>query len=473
MKGDIESRFLYTICCSLLRKLEVMSRYEDEEERKILDIIGEPLFLLFHRHSTIRHVKRTPFHIIHGPVINERKEFEYCLNEARSYCGGTSISTYPIKQNAEFLLNGSEEDVEQIREGSPICDQYRAEFFHTRAIIALADGCNWGDPPREAARAARDAFVHYLRNHHCEIMDVQNAGSLVLRAFSIANAAIMKEKIASIQKIGTTTLLGGILLQLEPSFTPSLVNSANIMQDGSLGDSENSISQYEELSEASIGSNILSNAENWAFVYGSVGDCKVFHWSLKTGKFTDITMNNRVSITNATDSGGRLGPYLPGNLPDLRNFELGLLPCDTGDYLLLLSDGVHDNFDIAFLGKQPRDYDIDSDNWDNLPDPKLAEEIKNFHRIKKLEEVIYSSYDEKEREERIEKRQMPPPIDIVRNLMSYCREICAAAANWMQKNPNRRLPKDFTLYPGKMDHSTCICIVVKEQLEENDLTDSD
>ena len=450
-----------------------MSRYEDEEERKILDIIIEPLYLSFHRHPILSHIKRNPFHIIHGPVINEREEYEYCLNEARSFCAGTSISTYPLKKNIQISRDSEEENPpEQVREGSPICDQYRSEFFHTRAIVCIADGCNWGDPPREAARAARDAFVQYLRKHHTEIQDVQVAGALILRAFSIANHAIMREKTPGIQKVGTTTLLGGILVQLEQSDHQD--NNNNINNNNDNTETNN------ELTDLSMN----GGNHSWGFIYGSVGDCKAVHWSVKTKKFTDITLNNRLFTTNATDSGGRLGPYLPGDLPDLRNFELGFLPCDEGDYLLLLSDGIHDNFDIAFLGKKPRDYDIDSDDWDHLPDPKAAEEIKNIYRLKKLEEVIFANGEEKSKEENNEnnnsnniissRESLPPPIDIVRNLMLYCRDICKPAANWMQQNPNRRLPKDFNLYPGKMDHTTCVCIVVKEQTEENELSfDSD
>lgn len=66
---------------------------------------------------------------------------------------------------------------------------------------------------------------------------------------------------------GTTTILGGILLQVQKN---------------------------------------NSNAQ-WAFVFINIGDCKVFRWISKSNQVIDLTGNNRLSL-NATDPGGRLGP---------------------------------------------------------------------------------------------------------------------------------------------------------------------
>lgn len=62
---------------------------------------------------------------------------------------------------------------------------------------------------------------------------------------------------------------------------------------------------------------------------------------------SDITTGNRQNIHSVNDPGGRIGPQLPNGAPDLGNLRLYSVSCDEGDYILLMSDGVHDN-----LGKK-------------------------------------------------------------------------------------------------------------------------
>lgn len=78
---------------------------------------------------------------------------------------------------------------------------------------------------------------------------------------------------------GTTTLVGGVLFSVE---TP--------------GDAK------------------------YAFVFANVGDCKVFHYDAKRGTVVDLTEANRV--TDASDPGGRLGPYINEKDPGMDSFFL-------------------------------------------------------------------------------------------------------------------------------------------------------
>ncbi len=70
-------------------------------------------------------------------------------------------------------------------------------------------------------------------------------------------------------------------------------------------------------------------------------DCKAYRWSHKTRKVCDITEGNRTKICDATDPGGRIGPYLDEGTPDLRNIDLYFEVFEEGDLILLLTDGVH------------------------------------------------------------------------------------------------------------------------------------
>jgi len=47
---------------------------------------------------------------------------------------------------------------------------------------------------------------------------------------------------------------------------------------------------------------------NWAYIWGCVGDCKGFHYSVRQDSFRDITSANRMGTQSSKDCGGRLGP---------------------------------------------------------------------------------------------------------------------------------------------------------------------
>lgn len=71
------------------------------------------------------------------------------------------------------------------------------------------------------------------------------------------------------------------------------------------------------------------------FVCASVGDCKAFHWNEQSSVVTDVTYGNRKNAIDARDCGGRLGPYLDGGQPDLRNLRSFFQPCKPGMYFSL------------------------------------------------------------------------------------------------------------------------------------------
>jgi len=422
LRPELASRFLHYICSVLQRRLNQNDRFESAEERKVISLINEPLHHSLAKYPVLPATSYEVVKLLDGPVNDEKEEVKNKEQSATDYCCATSISTYPM------LPVRNSDPVRYAREGSPICDQYRCCIFPNRTVIAVADGCNWGEPPRNAARAAVNAFTKYLCAHQSEIGDLQYAGGLVLRALSMANAEIFKGIDRETSMVGTTTLLGGLILQLD------------------------------EMNEAS--------APTFGFVYVSIGDCKAFHWNSVTGKYSDITASNRAGTLSASDCGGRLGPH-NDNLPDLRNLQLGFYACNEGDFIMIVSDGVHDNLDPSHLGFLPKDLGIEADSWSTVPDMEAAEDIKNAQRISLLEKVIQGKIDSAERKLSISSEgsnsvtsTIPPPLQVVNNLTEYCAETVSSSANWMATNPKGRLPKDYRLYPGKMDHTTCVCVKV-------------
>jgi len=191
----------------------------------------------------------------------------------------------------------------------------------------------------------------------------------------------------------------------------------------------------------------------WAFICASIGDCKAFCWSPSTGKVVDITVGNRTNLTDAQDPGGRIGPYLQGGTPDLRNLDLYLHPCSKGDILLLVSDGVHDNLDPQQLGKNPKEFGIDAESWKDAEDnfPEETEDAKTTFRCKFLSSELG---------EIAKKNKDFPLVDICQHIIHYCWYLTKKSREFMEQFPNKRQPVDYVQYPGKMDHTTVVALRV-------------
>jgi hypothetical protein len=104
-----------------------------------------------------------------------------------------SISTYPhlpIHEKRYALpinIYGNAKS-----EGDPICDRYSLHIYENRIIATIADGCNWGVMPRDAAVNATIAFSGYLKQHLEEISDLKDVGPLLIKCMSIAHEAVRK-----------------------------------------------------------------------------------------------------------------------------------------------------------------------------------------------------------------------------------------------------------------------------------------
>jgi len=304
-----------------------------------------------------------------------------------------SISTYP-------LLPGGEKD------GDPIADRLFVQAHENRALLAVADGCNWGRRPQMAARDAVAALSGYFNDRQNDIRDLQDAGHFLLRSFSEAHNRIVLGK-EDIWEAGTTTLLGVLMLELEPA---------------NAGDPK------------------------WGLLCGSVGDCKAFLVNKTTRTVTDITLGNRNNVVDTRDPGGRLGPYVGHGWPDLRNLRLYFAPAEEGDIIVVMSDGVHDNFDAQTLGKLPHEISLPQKTWEEFTTDGLLQAKADYMRTL-FGEVIFADGD-------------LTPKAITDKIMKYCWNITSKSREFMEKNPNKKQPTDYKGFPGKMDHTTCITFLI-------------
>jgi serine/threonine protein phosphatase PrpC len=293
-----------------------------------------------------------------------------------------------------------------------ICDWFRVRLLPplNRAIITIADGCNWGMRPREAAQRACHAFVEFLAQPkvQSEIRDTQDCKHFLLRAMAKAHDKILEGKEDPFDA-GTTTLLGGMVLKInEPDY----------------------------------------DLDEWAFVCVSVGDCKAFVWNHTTQTVVDVTQGNRTPNQEITDCGGRLGPYLRDGLPDLRNLACYFWPCKEGDVILLVTDGVHDNLNPQVLGKLPSDLGLTAPNneWKNVPLDE-SNRIKTRFQLDTLAALLNQNKEK-------------TPFFFTHSLIQHCFKTTLKARDFMEKNPAKVEPNNPVEYPGKMDHATCVAFRV-------------
>lgn len=150
-----------------------------------------------------------------------------------------------------------------------------------------------------------------MKNNRFDITNTTQGVKYLLRGFQQAHLAIIKGRNEeNIFMAGTTTMLAGAILPLK------------------------------------------NDQNNWVFLCVNLGDCKGYHYSVENQKVRELTVGNRSN--DPKDPGGRLGPYLSEGRPDLRNLSAHYSICNEGDYIILVSDGVHDNLGFKFNSKKKK-----------------------------------------------------------------------------------------------------------------------
>jgi len=327
-------------------------------------------------------------------VIISKKDDESEQSYSDFVCA-QSISTYPT-----ILQTGK-------REGDPICDQFGFAHFENRTIVVICDGCSWGEESREAARKASKMFLAYVKRKQEPVRNTHDVAEILLRAYQFSHKSIIQGRNEeTLFLAGTTTMLGGVLLELA----------------------------------------VPENGKKFVFVCASIGDCKAFCYSPTTGHVNEITIGNRGGL-DARDPGGRIGPTLKGGGPDLRNLILYSFLCNEGDIIFIVSDGVHDNLDPRQLGKLPSDLGIQGANWDSLKD-NISDSQKQII-LKWTEDYLDKLFNK------------PVTVTTInRALIQNSLEVTKPMRDFMEGNPGKRAPFDYVKYPGKLDHTTSLSFYV-------------
>ncbi|XP_030373614.1 PP2C-like domain-containing protein CG9801 [Scaptodrosophila lebanonensis] len=190
--------------------------------------------------------------------------------------------------------------------GNPIADCYGMVVRGDAAAMAMADGVNWGDGARLAARSAVHGCLDYLdravfgQAQECMATTTQEVFVSLLRSLWEGHGCILE--------------VGGALSTLTIAVVLPL--------DGDGGD-----------------------RKKYVVCACNVGDSLGYVYSKQHGvrEFTQAS-HDISSMRDMRDALGALGPA-DGNKPELSNLTFSMTFIERGDIVFLTSDGISDNFD--------------------------------------------------------------------------------------------------------------------------------
>ncbi|KAI1714733.1 protein phosphatase 2C domain-containing protein [Ditylenchus destructor] len=217
---------------------------------------------------------------------------------------GTSTSTYNWRNWDDERAYGlstslyEKHPVTGTNAGTPIADVFGIIARENNCILALADGVNWGEGSRLAARCAIRGALDHL-NSFVESSPFENTTDVfhsLLGAFHAAHALILQE--------------GGALTTLCVALVAPVKNS-----DSSV------------LCVCNVGDSL----------------CFVFNSQYGVREVT-LASHDICQMRDMRDAGGALGP-VDGRNPQLHNLTCSMTFVEKGDIVFITSDGVSDNFD--------------------------------------------------------------------------------------------------------------------------------
>lgn len=55
--------------------------------------------------------------------------------------------------------------------------------------------------------------------------------------------------------------------------------------------------------------------------------------------------------------------------------------------------------------------------------------------------------------------------NLTEKLVIQSQVLTRSSRDWMGENPNKPLPEDYSKFPGKMDHATCVSIKIQSHAD--------
>lgn len=315
------------------------------------------------------------------------------------------------------------------RVGDPIADVYAVVDRSNHGILAIADGCNWGEKPRLAGKCAVQECMQHL-NSKLYSREAQGKHTtheifnFLLRSFDEAHKSIVRHG-------GTTTTLTAAAV------CPLLPNDDNL---------------------------------EWCVCVVSVGDSQGYVYKAQDKTVHEITQGVHTGEKREMrDSGGCLGMCI-GDEPDLRNLYCTFSPVEPGDIVFLSTDGLSDNFDPVVRSLAVPDDQLSSSGSDLPPGngvPVLSPLAREQHSLELMAEVIRQGGSVR-RVADVIVRLLQDAVALTDAKRSYLEQVSERTKDLTGKERremDRIIRSEVKQLPGKLDHCTIVGYRVRKTAE--------
>ncbi|ELP88820.1 hypothetical protein EIN_368180 [Entamoeba invadens IP1] len=290
----------------------------------------------------------------------------------------TSFSTYPYRNEKKM--------------GDPICDKGKGAIFKNLGIFVLGDGCGIGPSVCEAATVAVNTIFSSVIENILMCKNVRDIGKVMVDSVVAGHVAIIES--GNLFHIGTSTIL--------------LVTYFYI------------------------------NTQIYLLSL-SIGDCHALRYNITTKDVSHVVGNLRESLEEVPDCGGRIGPFVDKLFPDLRNGDIHICECNEGDFLVMATDGYHDNFDPIITGKTPKEVSLQYKTWE-----EAEKDVEcSLKKARFVEEIVMDFIT-----------NSVSLADFCENTSRYVVNMTTRIRTFMEERQGEKHPKDPHEYPGKCDHTT-------------------
>ncbi|XP_077549554.1 PP2C-like domain-containing protein CG9801 [Haemaphysalis longicornis] len=312
--------------------------------------------------------------------------------------------------------------------GEPIADSFAICVRENSAVLALADGVNWGDKSCLAARCAVHGCVDYLNRalyrEGGTIDTTQEVFVCLLRSFQAAHSLILQEQGM------LTTLCAAVAVQLRGS-------------------------------------------DQYVVCVCNVGDSLAYVYSQQHG-VREITLGSHDihSMRDMRDALGALGP-VDGQNPELNNLTVSMTVAQPGDIIFLTSDGISDNFDPVVgkfaIAKRGRKEGANAQQQQPLPPlPEVEAHQRHALTLLRMQDLLQQGLYQGDGACSSAEDLCERMVDFATKLTAAKRRILedpelyaadAAPGEEARKRRHRAGPR-LAMVPGKLDHASLVAYQV-------------
>lgn len=323
---------------------------------------------------------------------DELSECEICRQDwtqRSDHACGMAVSLYDEAHNDR-----------QRHSGDPVADVFGIISYQNGALLSVADGVNWGEKSRLAARCAVHDSLGYLQRAVSRASSTQEIVAFILRSFDSAQKLIVAKQATM------TTLCTACIFQLD---------------DG-----------------------------RWGLCSVNVGDSLLFIFSPSSGRVREVTGASHGGKRDLREAGGALGPS-DGFNPDLSNLTCCFTLLKEGEVVFGTTDGVSDNFDPT-VTKERREASAGRVH-------QLSPVEQNDAVLRRMAQVLNGELPCGQIRHASELITALLQYSVVQ---TDAKRRCLEAANMARDDPQREqelVTRSHTL-PGKLDHAAVAAIDV-------------